>query len=49
MIENAEREDWGDKKRTSGVIGRNLFVIVEEKPVFFPLNELHGTNKEWIR
>ena len=49
MIENAEREDWGDNKQTSGVIGRNLFIVVEDKPVFVPLNKLQGTTKEWIR
>ena len=49
MIENAEREEWGGNKRTSGVIGRNLFIVVEEKPVFVPLNELQGKTKEWIR
>ena len=42
MIENAECEDWGDSKQTSGVIGRNIFIVVEEKPVFVPLNELQG-------
>ena len=49
MIENAECEDWGDNKQTSGVIGRNIFIVVEEKPVFVPLNELQGKTKEWIR
>ena len=49
LVENAEREDWGGNKRTSGVIGRNLFIVVEEKPVFVPLNELQGKTKEWIR
>ena len=49
MIENAEREDWGGNKRTSGVIGRNLFIVVEEKPVFVPLNDLQGKTKESIR
>ena len=49
MIENAECEDWGDNKQTSGVIGRNIFIVVEEKPVFVPLNELQGTTKEFIR
>ena len=45
MIENAEREDWGGNKRTSGVIGRNLSIVVEEKPVFVPLNDLQGKTK----
>ena len=49
MVENAERDDWGGNKRTSGVVGRNLFIVVEEKPVFVPLNELQGKTKEWIR
>mgnify|MGYP006873621658 FL=1 len=49
MIENAEREDWGGNKRTSGVIGKDRFIVVEEKPVFVPLNELRGKTKEAIR
>ena len=49
MIENAERGDWGENKQACGVIGRNLFITVEEKPVFVPLNEMQGENKEWIR
>ena len=49
MIENAERGDWGENKQVCGVIGRNLFITVEEKPVFVPLNEMQGENKEWIR
>ena len=49
MIENAERADWGDNTQTSGVIGKNLFIVVEEKPVFAPFNELQDTTKESIR
>lgn len=49
LVENAEREDWAGNKRTSGVIGQNLFIVVEEKPVFVPLNELRGKTKESIR
>ena len=46
---NAKREDWAGNKKTSGIVGQNLFVVVEDQPVFVPLGDLRGKSKETVR
>ncbi len=49
IVANASREDWTGNKRTSGIVGESLFIILEDEPVFVPLNELRGQSKEAVR
>ena len=48
LIKNAQRTDLFGNKKGAGVVGKNLFVIVEDEAVFVPLSELAGKSKEGL-
>ena len=45
LVKNAQKEDFFGNKKAAGVVGGNLFVIVEDEAVFIPLSELAGKSK----
>lgn len=45
LIQNAQKEDFFGNKKSAGVVGSNLFVIVEDEAIFIPLTELAGKSK----
>ena len=48
LIKNAQKTDFFGNKKAAGVVGGNLFVIVEDDAVFVPLTELAGKSKEGL-
>lgn len=48
LIKNAQKEDFFGNKKSTGVVGGNLFVIVNDEAVFVPLSELAGKSKEGL-
>ena len=45
LVKNAQKEDFFGNKKAAGVVGGNLFVIVDDEAVFIPLTELSGKSK----
>ena len=45
LIKNAQKEDFFGNKKSAGVVGGNLFVMVENEAVFIPLAEISGKSK----
>lgn len=48
LVKNAQKEDFFGNKKSTGIVGGNLFVIVEGEAVFVPLSELAGKSKEGL-
>lgn len=48
LIKNAQKTDFFGNKKGAGVVGGNLFVIVDDEAVFVPLSELAGKSKEGL-
>lgn len=48
IIKNANREDFFGNKKSSGVIGGNLFLVVEGNTVFIPVSELAGKSRDTV-
>lgn len=48
LVKNAQKEDFFGNKKSSGVVGSNLFVVVEGDAVFIPLAELRGRDKDGV-
>ena len=48
LVKNAQKTDLFGNKKGAGVVGRNLFVIVEGDAVFVPLSELAGKSKDGL-
>ena len=48
LIKNAQKTDFFGNKKAAGVVGGNLFVIVDDDAVFVPLSELAGKSKEGL-
>lgn len=49
LVEQSKQEGWFGKKKTSGVQGSNLYIVLEDDLVFVPLNELKGKSKEALK
>lgn len=48
IIKNADRVDFFGNKKSSGVIGSNLFLVVEGETVFIPINDLAGKSRDTV-
>lgn len=48
LIKNAQKEDLFGNKKSAGVAGSSLFVIVEGDAIFIPLSELSGKSKSGL-
>ena len=44
----AQEEDFFGNKKTAGVVGKSVFIVVENQTVFVPLNEIVGKSDEEI-
>lgn len=49
MLKQAGKTDWFGNSKTSGVMGSNLFIVVEDKVTYIPLTELQGKSKDAIK
>jgi len=49
MLKHAGKTDWFGNSKTSGVMGSNLFIVVEDKVTYIPLSELRGKSKDAIK
>lgn len=49
MLKQAGKTDWFGNSKTSGVMGSNLFIVVEDKVTYIPLSELRGKSKDAIK
>ena len=49
MLKQAGQTDWFGNSKTSGVMGSNLFIVVEDKVTYIPLTELQGKSKDAIK
>ena len=49
MLKQAGKTDWFGNSKTSGVMGSNLFIVVEDKVTYIPLAELQGKSKDAIK
>lgn len=50
LVANAQRTDlFGNKQKSSGVTGKNLFIVVEDDVVFVPLTDVVGKDKDTIQ
>ena len=45
LAKNAQKKDFFGNQKSSGVVGQNLFVVVEGSVVFVPLTELQGKDR----
>lgn len=48
LIENATKTDFFGNQKSAGVVGGNLFVIVDDEAVFVPVSELAGKSKDGL-
>ena len=49
MLKQAGKTDWFGNSKTSGVMGSNLFIVVEDQVTYIPLTELQGKSKDAIK
>ena len=49
LAKNAQKTDFFGNKKSAGVVGQNLFVVVDNEAVFVPLSELAGKSKEGLQ
>lgn len=48
IAKSAQEEDFFGNKKTAGVVGKSVFIVVEDKTVFVPLREIVGKSEEQI-
>lgn len=48
IVKNAGRTDFFGNQKSSGVVGNNLFIVVEGQTVFVPISELSGKSRETV-
>ena len=49
LAKAAQQTDFFGNKKSAGVVGNNLFIVVEEEVVFVPLADIGGKSKEAIK
>ena len=48
LVEQSKKEGWFGNKKSSGVQGSNLYIVVEDDVVFVPIDELKGKSKDQV-
>ena len=48
LVEQSKQDGWFGKKKSSGVQGSNLYIVIEDGVVFVPIDELKGKSKDQV-
>ena len=48
IAKNANETDWFGNKKTSGVVGKNIYLVVDDQTIFIPLSEIQGKKQDQI-
>lgn len=48
IVEASKGTDWFGNKKTAGVVGSNVYIVVEDNTVFVPISDLRGKDKEAV-